>query len=117
MFDSVDVLVDESDRRRAIVADMAVEEDEETLELVQLIAHLNNPADDICSQSRTFRGYELLVQNIPTIEEKLLSMDVDELVVYFRDVSYLNCLLEFLLLIHHSYARARAVLEVMIRRI
>lgn len=47
---------------------------------------INGVADNICSQCRTFRGYELLIQNVSNIEEKLRSMEVDELVVYFREV-------------------------------
>lgn len=89
MFDSVDFLVDECDRRRTIATEMT-DDDDETLESAYM--SLNNWitfADRFYSQSRTFRGYELLVQNIPRIEDKLLSMEVDELVVYFRDVSNL----------------------------
>lgn len=43
--------------------------------------------NNVCSQCRTFQGYKLLIQNIPNLEEKLLKMEVDELVVYFREVS------------------------------
>lgn len=94
MFDSVDVLVDEGDRRRAIATDLI--DDEETLESVHLFI-MNNLTDIINRQSRIFRGYELLLQNIPKVEEKLLSMEVDELVVYFRDVSRSIYSLRFLL--------------------
>lgn len=86
MFDFVEVLVDESDRRRAIATDIAEDHDDNTLEsVIPIINH--SRTDNIDSQDRTFRGYELLVQNVSNIEEKLLLMDLDELGVYFREVS------------------------------
>lgn len=85
MFDSIDVLIDEGDRRRAIATDL-IDSDEETPESVHLFIIINL-TNIINSQSRIFQGYELLLQNIPKVEEKLLSMEVDELVVYLRDVS------------------------------
>lgn len=88
MFDSVDILVDENDRRRANMEDMS--DEEETLESAHFVVPLvNTIADDTCSQRRTFRGYKLLVQSVSNFEEKLTSMEVDELVVYFRDVRHL----------------------------
>lgn len=85
MFDFVEVLVDESDRRRAIATDIAEDHDDNTLEsVIPIINH--SRTDNIDSQDRTFRGYELLVQNVSNIEEKLLLMDLDELGVYFREV-------------------------------
>lgn len=88
MFDSVDILVDENDRRRANMEDMS--DEEETLESAHFVISLVDAiADDTCSQRRTFRGYKLLVQSVSNFEEKLTSMEVDELVVYFRDVRHL----------------------------
>lgn len=39
-------------------------------------------------QDRTYRGYELLVQNVKSIEAKLLEQDMSDLALYFRDVRF-----------------------------
>lgn len=42
----------------------------------------------VSRQDRTYRGYELLVQNVKGFEEKLLELDAPQLSTYFRDVSH-----------------------------
>lgn len=71
----------------------------------------------IYSQCRTFRGYQLLIQTISNIEEKLRLMEVDELGVYFRDVSYQPWWSHSSKETNHCYSfgRAQVVLEVMIQ--
>lgn len=44
------------------------------------------------SENRTFRGYQLLVQHIAPLEEKLTLLDVSDLGIYIREVSYLSSL-------------------------
>jgi hypothetical protein len=44
------------------------------------------------SENRTFRGYQLLVQHVAPLEEKLTVLDVSDLGIYIREVSYLSSL-------------------------
>lgn len=96
MFQSIDELVDENDRRRALALDEDEDGDrEETdypLEHVQLVVHLFHPAShyDPNSQCRTFRGYNLLVRHVPGIEAKLLDLELPQLSIFFRDVRPLS---------------------------
>lgn len=94
MFDFVEVLVDESDRRRAVATDIAEDHDEDTLEFVTSFTSIL-PTNNIHSQNRTFKGFELLIRHVSNIEEKLLTMELDELAVYFREVSSSTCLFRF----------------------
>jgi hypothetical protein len=38
-------------------------------------------------QGRLYKGYGILVQNVNSVEEKLLNLEVGQLAAYFRDVS------------------------------
>lgn len=51
-----------------------------------LLPTLNSPCKCI-SEDRNFRGYNLLVQHVSGVEEKLLELGITELGVYFREVS------------------------------
>lgn len=111
MFDFVEVLVDESDRRRALTTDIAEDYNENTLEFVISFTSIR-PSNDIHSQDRTFKGFELLIRHVSNIEEKLLTMDLDELAVYFREVSYSTCWFRLLFFRKIcSFVRVRELLE------
>ena len=54
------------------------------IEILQHFCQICSPP--INRQERTHRGYKLLIQHIPPLEEKLRDLDIQELSLYFRDV-------------------------------
>lgn len=95
MFDSVEELVEENDRRH--LDDMEPEHVEESTPVYvpPTVAHC------LCwlrqnSQERSYRAYQLLVRHIPVLKQKLDTQDVLELNAYFRDVSHFPALIQML---------------------
>jgi hypothetical protein len=87
MFDSVDEMVEENDRRH-LDEDLEPEDrDQSTPEYIFFSPR--NLYDSLMesSQERLYRGYELLVRHIPNLKARLVDQDVLELSNYFRDVS------------------------------
>ena len=84
MFDSIDEMVEENDRRR-LEDDLYLEDG--TAQEYACLLFENRHLYVICSQDRLYRGYQLLIQHIPNLKQKLLSQDVVEMNAYFRDVN------------------------------
>lgn len=88
LFEPIEDLVGENDRRCALEL---ASEDEGPIEcsaeyvLALLYSMLNNLS--LNREHRTHRGYKLLVQNVSSVEIKLVEFDTHELGVYFREVS------------------------------
>ena len=90
MFESVDELVEENDRRRALELEEEepdTEPQEHTLGLRFVFNQLARPTHFSDRQCRTYRGYKLLVRHIHGFKAILDEEDLHELNAYFKDVS------------------------------
>lgn len=87
MFESVDEMVEENDRRH--LDDSLEPEDvkEPTLQYA-IYLYFMTYLQSQSSQARAYRGYGLLVRLIPALKMKLMNQDIPELNSYFRDVGH-----------------------------
>jgi hypothetical protein len=101
MFDSVDEMVEESDRRH--LDDSLEPEDvqEPTLQYAVCLCFMAYPTcltlQSWDSQARVYRGYEHLVRLLPTLKIKLVDENISELNGYFRDVGYFLLVMNMLI--------------------
>jgi hypothetical protein len=90
MFDSVDEMVEENDRRR-LEEDLPPEDkDPPTPEHVYSLLDGWYISLTESSQERLYHGYEHLIRHIPSLKTKLLNQDILELNSFFRDVNFLS---------------------------
>lgn len=88
MFQSIEELVDENDRRSKLYFDENDSGDtEHSQESVPLFIPIILLKRCDLRQERAFRGYNLLIRHVPGLEVKLINLDVPQFRVFVRDVS------------------------------
>jgi hypothetical protein len=89
MFESVDEMVEENDRRYLDNSLELEDIEEPTLQYaIYLYFMIYLTLQSWSSQAHIYRGYELLVWLIPALKTKLVDQDIPELNTYFRDVGH-----------------------------